>query len=56
MLVADDGFGDAVVLVVAGSDTGFAGGSGVVVRDDAENVNGVTSVVKNVVGIAYTRA
>ena len=55
-MVTDDGFGDAVVLVVAGSDTGFAGGNDVVVRDNVENVNGVTSVVKNVVGIAYTRA
>ena len=58
-MVTDDGFGDAVVLVVAGSDTGFAGGNDVVVSEGVENVDDATSVVKDdqrVVGIAYTRA
>ena len=57
--VADDGFGADVALVVAGSDTGFAGGNDVVVSEGVENVDDVASLVKyeqRVVGIAYTRA
>ena len=58
-MVTDDGFGDAVVLVFVGSDTGFAGGNDVVVSEGVENVDDVTSLVKyeqRIVGIAYTRA